>query len=103
MSGAKFFPGQQVSHRLFDYRGLIFDVDPNFAGSQAWYDSMARSKPPKDAPWYHVLVHGADHTTYVAERNLMAFDGTEFIDHPMLPNLFDGFNDGVYRLKKRAN
>ena len=57
---------------------------------------MATSEPPKDEPWYHVLVHGADHTTYVAERNLTAHTGKEFIDHPLLPNFFNGFSGGVY-------
>ena len=74
MSGeqAQFHIGQLVHHLLFDYRGVIFDVDRQFEGDDAWYDAMARSRPPRDKPWYHVLVHGADHTTYVAERNLDA-------------------------------
>ncbi len=88
---------------MFDYRGLIYDVDPVFSASEEWYEQMAKSRPPKDAPWYHVLVHGADHTTYVAERNLMPYDGTDFIDHPLLPSFFDGFEDGVYKPINRAN
>ena len=98
-----FSPGQQVEHALFNYRGLIYDVDPQFSGSQDWYEKMAGSKPPKDKPWYKVLVHGADHTTYVAERNLKAFSGVGFIDHPLLADYFDGFNDGVYKLKCTIN
>ncbi|HAK53770.1 MAG TPA: heat shock protein HspQ [Gammaproteobacteria bacterium] len=100
---AQFFIGQQVTHRLFEYRGLVFDVDPVFSGTEEWYDTMAKSKPPKDAPWYHVLVHEADHTTYVAERNLIAFDGVDYIDHPLLPAFFDGFQDGVYQPKRGLN
>lgn len=103
MSDAEFHIGQQVLHRMFDYRGLIYDVDPVFSASEEWYEQMAKSRPPKDAPWYHVLVHGADHTTYVAERNLMPYDGTDFIDHPLLPSFFDGFEDGVYKPINRAN
>ncbi|MFT5015159.1 MAG: heat shock protein HspQ [Dinoroseobacter sp.] len=57
---------------------------------------MATSKPPKDQPWYHVLVHGAEHTTYVAEQNLTPHKGKELIDHPLLPNFFNGFSAGVY-------
>jgi len=98
-----FFVGQQVTHRLFDYRGVVFDVDSVFSGTEEWYAEMAKSKPPKDKPWYHVLVHGADHTTYVAEQNLDPYGGVEYIDHPMLPAFFDGFNDGVYSPKRNLN
>ena len=93
---AMFAPGQQVEHLLFNYRGLIYDVDPIFMGSEAWYQQMAKSKPPKDEPWYHVLVHGADHKTYVSERNLSPHSGVGYIDHPLLPEYFDGFDNGVY-------
>jgi heat shock protein HspQ len=100
---ALFFMGQQVTHKLFDYRGVIFDVDPTFAGTEDWYEQMAKSKPPRDKPWYHVLVHGADHTTYVAEQNLETYDGSDYIDHPLLAAFFDGFNDGVYSPKRNLN
>ncbi|MDK1025639.1 MAG: heat shock protein HspQ [Gammaproteobacteria bacterium] len=96
---AKFAPGQQVEHLLFNYRGLIYDVDPIFMGSEAWYEQMAKSGPPKDKPWYHVLVHGADHTTYVAERHLEAYQGSECIDHPLLAEFFDAFDGGMYHSK----
>ena len=92
----KFFIGQQVEHKRFSYRGLIYDVDSEFCGTEEWYRQMATSAPPKNEPWYHVLVHGADHTTYVAERNLAPHTGKAFIDHPLLPNFFNGFSDGVY-------
>jgi len=67
---ASFDVGDLVHHRRFDYRGVIVDVDASFQGSDAWYEQVARSRPPKDAPWYHVLPHDATHTTYVAERHL---------------------------------
>mgnify|MGYP001992723715 FL=1 len=92
-----------MSHHLFKYRGVIYDVDPVFLGSEEWYQEMAKTKPPKNAPWYHILVHGADHTTYVAERNLESYPGREFIDHPLLDHYFDGFDDGVYRPRQKAN
>ena len=57
---------------------------------------MARSRPPKDAPWYHVLPHGAEHTTYVAERHLEPDASGEPIRHPLLDELFVGFRDGRY-------
>jgi heat shock protein HspQ len=97
MTTAKFFVGQQIEHRRFNYRGLIFDVDEKFRGTPEWYQQMATSNPPKDEPWYHVLVHEADHATYVAEQNLTPFDGIGYIDHPLLPNFFDGFDEGIYR------
>jgi len=94
--GSHFTIGQQVEHLRFKYRGLIFAVDPVFLGSDEWYEQMAISKPPKNAPWYHVLVHGADHTTYVAQRNLAPHLGTGQIDHPLLGDFFTGFENGTY-------
>ena len=67
---AKFKIGQIVHHKLFDYTGVIFDIDPIFQSSDEWYEQVAQSRPPKNKPWYHVLVHAAEHTTYVAEQNL---------------------------------
>ena len=98
MSGreARFQVGQLIHHRLFDYRGVVFDVDPVFQGSEDWYQTMARSRPPKDQPWYHVLVHGARHTTYVAERNLEADDSDAPIEHPALQMYFDDLRNGLY-------
>lgn len=98
MSGeqAQFHIGQLVHHLLFDYRGVIFDVDRQFEGDDVWYDAMARSRPPRDKPWYHLLVHGADHTTYVAERNLDADDSSQPIDHPLVNELFANFENGRY-------
>ncbi len=68
MAKPKFFVGQIVYHSRFDYRGVVVDVDGSFQGSEAWYEQVARSRPPKDQPWYRVLVDGGEHETYVAER-----------------------------------
>jgi len=100
---AKFFPGQQVEHLVFNYRGVVFDVDPIFLGSEAWYDQMAKSRPPKEAPWCHVLVDGEDHTTYVAEGNLAPYSGREMIVHPLVDTHFDDFTDGVYHSRVTSN
>ncbi len=100
---AKFKVGQLVQHRRFGYRGAIYDVDPTFQGTEEWYETMARSRPPKDKPWYHVLVHDAVHTTYVAERNLGPDDSGEPIRHPYLTDLFEPFEDGHYISRQRAN
>ena len=93
---AKFNIGQLIKHKLFDYRGVIVDVDPVFEGSDEWYDEVARSRPPKDRPWYKVLVHDSDQETYVAERNLDDDSSHEPVDHPMIESYFKRFNDGHY-------
>jgi len=103
MADPKFYIGQVIHHRKFDYRGVIVDVDPEFDGSEEWYELMARSRPPKDAPWYHVLVDGARHATYVAERHLESDDSGEQIDHPALGQFFDGFENGRYVNRRRFN
>ncbi len=74
----------------------MFDVDPQFSLSEAWYERMARTRPPRDRPWYHVLVDGAAHTTYVAERNLRADPSGRPIEHPELAAHFAGFAGGRY-------
>ena len=99
----QFSVGEIVHHRLFDYRGVIVDVDRSFQGSEEWYAQMARSRPPKNKPWYHVLVHDATHTTYVAERNLEPDPGDDPIDHPLLAQFFDDFVDGKYVRSARPN
>ena len=100
---ARFGVGELVEHRLFGYRGVVFDVDPVFSGSDEWYEQVARSRPPKDRPWYHVLVHGAEHMTYVAERHLELDPDTEPIQHPLLGEFFDEFEDGIYRRSNAIN
>ena len=100
---AKFGVGQLVYHRLFGYRGVVFDVDAHFEGSEEWYEQVARSRPPKDRPWYQVLPHASAHTTYVAERNLEPDDELEPIDHPMLSDFFEDFRDGRYVVARRVN
>ena len=95
--------GDLVQHRLFHYRGVVADVDPTFQLSEEWYEEMARSRPPKDSPWYHVLVHDGDHMTYVAERNLEADPSPQPIQHPLVEHYFDRFEDGRYRSAQRIN
>ena len=102
-SSARFHIGQVIHHRLFDYRGVVVDVDPVFSGSEEWYDHVARSRPPKDKPWYRVLVDGANNETYVAERNLEPDQSGEPIRHPLVEEIFAGHDDGIYRPRSRAN
>ncbi|MCF7985360.1 MAG: heat shock protein HspQ [Thiohalocapsa sp.] len=100
---AKFHIGQIIHHRLFDYRGVIVDADPTFSGSETWYERVARSRPPKDEPWYRVLVDGGDHETYVAERNLEDDASGAPISHPLVERLFSGLQDGRYRTRTPHN
>ena len=100
---AKFQVGQIVHHKLFDYIGVIFDIDPMFQGTDEWYEHVARSHPPKDKPWYHVLVHNAAHTTYVAEQNLQPAETPQQIMHPLVERLFGAFDGELYTLRQRTN
>jgi heat shock protein HspQ len=100
---AKFSVGQMIHHKLFDYRGVVYDVDPVYAGSEEWYETVARSRPPRDAPWYHVLVHGSADTTYVAERHLEADLSGNPVDHPWLASLFQDYRDGRYVVRRTIN
>ena len=69
-SKAKFCVGQLIHHKLFDYRGIILGVDLEFKSTDEWYNEVAKSRPPIDEPWYHVLIHQKGYQTYVAEQNL---------------------------------
>ena len=100
---AKFQIGQVIYHKLFEYRGVVFDVDPFFQSSDEWYEQMAQSRPPKNKPWYHVLVHTAERTTYVAEQNLNLEEQPKSIQHPLVNSLFTKFDGSQYHLKSRAN
>lgn len=100
---AQFFVGQIVHHKKFDYRGVIVDVDALFQGTDEWYEYVARSRPPKDKPWYHVLVDNSQNITYVAERHLEATSIHEPINHPAIDSYFEDYRDGVYKMRRSAN
>ena len=100
---ARFNVGQLIHHRMFDYRGVVVDVDPVFLGTDEWYERVALSRPARDRPWYHVLVHHATHMTYVAERNLRPDDSGEPIDHPLIDDYFDEFSNGAYHRRESGN
>ncbi len=99
----KFLCGQIIHHKLFDYRGVVVGVDQSFQLSEEWYEEVAKSQPPKDQPWYHVLVHGTRQTTYVAERNLQLGPGGQPVEHPSLGRFFDKFSDGFYSNSREEN
>ena len=91
-----FYVGQIVKHLKAGYRGVIFSIDAEFSLSELWYEQVAKSRPPKDQPWYHVMVDGATHTTYVAHRHLAPDDDLSQIDHPALGQVFNRFDGSRY-------
>ena len=98
---ARFAIGAVVRHRLFDFRGVVFDVDPEFANSDEWYESIPEAlRPSKDQPFYHLLAENAE-STYVAydsQQNLLLDDSDEPVDHPAISTMFQR-EDGRYRLR----
>ncbi len=82
---------------------MVIDVDPEFQGTAEWYDAMARSRPPKDRPWYHVLVDGAEHNTYVAERNLEPDPSGHPIDHLSVGSFFAALGDEGYIPRQKGH
>lgn len=103
MITAKHSIGGLVLHKLFGYRGVIVDIDPYFQLTDEWYETVARSRPPKNEPWYHVLVHQSTHSTYVAEQNLKTDSSGEKIDHPMTDLFFCELRDGCYINNEKVN
>ena len=98
---ARFAIGDVVRHRLFDFRGVIFDVDPEFANSEEWYDSIPEAlRPSKDQPFYHLLAENADssYVAYVSQQNLLIDDSDEPVEHPAIITMFDR-EGGRYRLR----
>ena len=99
---ARFSIGQIIHHKLFDYRGVIFGVDPEMMLSDEWYEQVARSRPPKDEPWYQVMPDNAEHTTYVAQQNLEVSDNQAPVNHPDINRVFTDYVDGRYLLDKHV-
>lgn len=100
---AHFSIGDIVYHTRLNYRGVVYDIDPKFMLSEEWYRNVATSRPPKDKPWYHVLVHNSTHETYVAERHLEADSSHEPINHPLTDDLFATFQGDRYTIKGKSN
>lgn len=98
---ARFAPGDIVRHRLFDFRGVVFDIDPIFANSDEWYESIPEEmRPVKEQPFYHLLAENEDsaYIAYVSQQNLVGDADGGPVDHPQIEALFDGLDDGRYRV-----
>jgi len=103
VSHARFSIGDVVKHRLFEFRGVVFDIDPVFANSEEWYDSIPEDvRPRRDQPFYHLLAENAEssYVAYVSQQNLVTDDSEEPVDHPAISGIFDGYQDGRYTLKR---
>jgi heat shock protein HspQ len=101
MPVARFAIGEVVRHRLFDFRGVIFDVDPVFANSEEWYEAIPEPlRPSKDQPFYHLLAENSEsaYVAYVSQQNLLPDESEEPVDHPAIATMFDR-QDGRYRLR----
>ncbi len=87
--------GQLVRHRRYGYRGVVVNTDLCCQASREWYRSN-RTRPPRNQPWYHVLVHGTTTVTYAAQTSLQEDGSTDPVLHPLVRRLFRGFEDGRY-------
>jgi heat shock protein HspQ len=103
---AKYHLGQVVRHKKHPFRGVIFDVDPEFSNTEEWYDAIPEdSRPLKQQPFYHLLAENEQsyYVAYVSEQNLVADYSGEPVDHPDIPDLFGPFQDGHYPLHFQLN
>ena len=100
---ARFSIGEVVRHRLFDFRRVIFDIDPVFANSEEWYEAIPQEmRPRRYQPFYHLLAENDDssYVAYVSQQNLLDDGAGGPIDHPNVPQLFEDFVSGRYRLRR---
>lgn len=99
---AQFAIGDVVRHRTHDFRGVVFDIDPVFANSEEWYESIPPEvRPAREQPYYHLLAENEEssYVAYVSQQNLIGDGDGGPIDHPSLEQLFDGFKEGHYLLR----
>ncbi len=100
---ARFGIGDVVKHKLYDFRGVVFDIDPVFANSEEWYESIpAEVRPTREQPYYHLLAENGEssYVAYVSQQNLLGDSDGGPVEHPSLEQLFDDFDNGRYRLRR---
>jgi len=103
---AKFHIGQIVKHRIFPFRGVIFDVDPVYANTEEWWNAIPEQvRPSKDQPFYHLLAENdqTEYVAYVSEQNLLIDDSDSPVRHPQLDEFFGAPVNGVYKPKERIS
>jgi heat shock protein HspQ len=101
---AKFQIGQVVRHRVFPFRGVIFDVDPEFANTEEWYQAIPEEiRPAKDQPFYHLYAENeqATYIAYVSQQNLVPDESAEPVNHPQIAQMFSGRRNGRYMPKSQ--
>ena len=97
---AKYQIGQVVKHRLYPFRGVVFDIDPVFNNTEEWYQAIpADVRPHKDQPFYHLFAENAEseYIAYVSEQNLLPDNSGEPIRHPQVAEAFERDDGGSYR------
>ena len=102
MRTAKFGLGAVVRHRIYPFRGVVFDIDPEFDNTEEWWLSIPEEvRPQKDQPFYHLLAENAEtsYIAYVSQQNLVRDDEGEPIDHPAVETMFERFDGERYTLK----
>jgi heat shock protein HspQ len=100
MRAAKYTIGQVVRHRVFPFRGVVFDVDPTFNNTEEWWLSIPPEiRPSKDQPFYHLFAENAEteYVAYVSEQNLLPDTSGEPVRHPQVAEVFERTGDGTYR------
>ena len=104
MRNAKFAIGDIVRHRVFPFRGVVFDVDPEFSNTEEWWNAIpAEIRPSKDQPFYHIFAENDDteYVAYVSEQNLVPDESGKPIRHPQVRALMD-VEKGHYRWKEES-
>jgi len=102
---AKYTIGQVVRHRVYPFRGVVFDIDPLFSNTEEWYQSIpAEVRPHKDQPYYHLFAENAEteYVAYVSEQNLLPDNSGEPVRHPQVAEIFDRDEEGGYRPRNTA-
>jgi len=97
---AKYKIGQVVKHRLYSFRGVVFDIDPEFNNTEEWWQSIpAEVRPRKDQPFYHLFAENAEteYVAYVSEQNLLPDASAAPIRHPQVAQEFVRDEAGDYR------
>jgi heat shock protein HspQ len=104
MRTAKFGIGQVVRHRIFEFRGVVFDVDPVFNNTEEWWLAIPEEiRPSKDQPYYHLFAENAEseYVAYVSEQNLLLDESGEPLRHPQINEFFDAHDGAIYVARDR--
>jgi len=103
---AVFSIGDIVHHRIYSFRGVIYDVDPTFNNTEEWWQSIPEEvRPAKDQPYYHLLAENEEstYTAYVSEQNLVPDESGEPCRHPLVKEIFEGPSEGRYKMRIRTS